>query len=194
MVADKRHDLSPDPDRRPADQLPGAGHPDEEADRHDDRDRLHRTGIARVPDHLHSREQLEHEGDYEQDQEHAVAYRGPPDLAHADQRQQGREHEQQPEGRYDRRCIADFLPGYQREQRHRQRVGERRERPRSPDALQLHARLLAGEPLRRHRDGDEQQPDQRAGHSSRREEEVMNVLRYHPTIFPAAVSRCRGAW
>jgi hypothetical protein len=192
MLEDKRRDLSPDRDRRPADQLPGADHPDEEADRHHNRGRLHRTGIARMRDHLRSRDQLEHERDHKPDQEQAVAYRNPPQLVEADQRQQGSDHEQHPEGRHDHRCPADLLPWYQREQRHRQRVDERRERRRRPDALQLHARRLAGEPLRGHRDGDEQQPDQCAGHSGRGEEEVMDVLRNHPTIFPARVSRCRG--
>ena len=46
VAADECRDLSRDTDRRPADQFPCAGDPDQEANDHQHRDRVHRAGIA----------------------------------------------------------------------------------------------------------------------------------------------------
>ena len=61
VAPDECRDLSRDTDRRPADQFPCAADPDQEADNHQDRDRVHRAGIARLGDHLYSLDQLDHE-------------------------------------------------------------------------------------------------------------------------------------
>src|ERR1035438_1771277 len=57
MMLDQRGDLVPDTDRRAADQLPGTGGPDQETDHDQDRDRVHVPGVARMGDHVRSRDQ-----------------------------------------------------------------------------------------------------------------------------------------
>jgi hypothetical protein len=79
-----------------------------------------------------------------------------------------------------------LVPRDQGEQRHRQRIGERRQRSRGADAVDLRLGLFRVEPPGGHRDGHEQQPDQRAGHTRGRHEEVMGVVRDHPTILSGA--------
>ena len=69
----------------------------------------------------------------------------------------------------------DLVPGNQREKRNGQRVGERGERRRGACTVELRC-LLPGEPLGGHRDGYEQQPDQRAVHAAARQEEAVEAL------------------
>src|SRR6185437_14824951 len=48
LAADQRGDLVPDAELRAADQLPGPADPAQEADDHQDRDRVHRVGVVRM--------------------------------------------------------------------------------------------------------------------------------------------------
>jgi hypothetical protein len=71
---------------RPAAQFPCAGDPDQEADDHQHRDRVHRAGIVRLGDHVYSLDQLDHERDCQPDQEQRMTQCVPPPLTQADQR------------------------------------------------------------------------------------------------------------
>ena len=185
MTPDQRGDLVREADRRDADQLPGPAHPHQEADHHQGRDRVHVAGSARVRDHARSLDHLEHEGDGQPDQEQRITHGAPLDRAQLDQRQQRSRHEGEPDRCHDHRGHPDLVPGDQREQRHRQRVDERRQRRRRAYPVQLRGRLGAAETLGGHRDGHEQQPGQGPGHPRARQEEVMDAGRYHPAIVPA---------
>src|ERR1039458_807324 len=50
---DQRRDLFSDANRRPADQLPGTGDPDQETDHDQDRDRVHGPGGVRVDEAIY---------------------------------------------------------------------------------------------------------------------------------------------
>src|SRR5215469_6506434 len=77
------------------------------------------------------------------------------------------------------------MAGDQSEQRHDERVGERRQRRRRAGAVKLRSRFRPGYPLGHHRDNHEQQPDQRASRATTRHEEVTDALRYHLMILAA---------
>src|SRR5215471_21642732 len=58
VAPDECRDLSPENDRRPADQFPCAGDPDQEADDHQDCDGVHCAGVVWLGDHADSLDQL----------------------------------------------------------------------------------------------------------------------------------------
>src|SRR6476660_265533 len=191
LAADQRGDLVPDTELRAADQLPGPADPAQEADDHQDRDRVHRAGVVRMGDNRQAFDQLEDEYDHQPDQEKRVPHDAPPHLApaqnaHPDQRQQRGHDEREAGGGHGYRGRTDLVPGDQREQRHGQRVGERRQRRRRADAVDLRLGLPLGEPPAGHRDRYEQQPDQRARHAGGGDEEIMDVFWDHLAILPGA--------
>ena len=108
-------------------------------------------------------------------------------LAQPDQRQQRRRHERDPGCAHRHRGRPDHVPRDQREQRDRR---ARRGTRSAPAAARMRCTWAPspGQPPGRDRDGHEQQPDQRTGHAGATQEEVMNVVRNHPTIQPAG--RC----
>src|ERR1700733_13729034 len=110
VAPDECRDLSRDTDRRPADQFPCAGDPDQEADDHQHRDRVHRARIAPVSDHGYSLDQLDHERYGQPDQEHRMTQCvPPPPLTQADQRQQRRRDERDPADRRGHRGRSDLM-------------------------------------------------------------------------------------
>ena len=119
VVPDECRDLSCDADRRAADQLPCAGDPEQEADDHERRDRVHRAGITRVGDHVYSLDQLDHERHREHDKKHRLSQCVPRRLMQADERQQRRRDEHQTDAGHGHRGRPDLMPGDQREQGHR---------------------------------------------------------------------------
>jgi hypothetical protein len=72
--------------------------PDQEANRHQDRNRIHRTRITRMGDHFYSLDQLCHENDYQACHEQPIAHCAPTNLAQADRREQRRRDEREPGG------------------------------------------------------------------------------------------------
>src|SRR5690242_16472681 len=83
LAADQRGDLVPDAELRASDQLPGPADPAQEADDHQDRDRVHRVGVVRMGDNRQAFEQLEDEYNHEPQQEKRVPHDAPLDLAPA---------------------------------------------------------------------------------------------------------------
>jgi len=96
MSPDQRGDLVPEADRRPADQLPGTGDPEQEADHDQLRDRFHGPGAVWMGDHMCSLDELDHERDGQPEQEHRITHGAPPNLTQPDQGQQRRRHEGKP--------------------------------------------------------------------------------------------------
>ena len=84
VTADQRGNFAPDADRRTPDQLPGPGDADEETADHEDRDRVHVSGVTRVGDHVDALGQLDDEYDGQPDQEQGITDGDPPHLAEAD--------------------------------------------------------------------------------------------------------------
>src|ERR1700750_419576 len=70
--------LVPDAELRAADQLPGPADPAQEADDHQDRDRVHRVGVVRMGDNHQAFDQLEDEYDHQPDQEKRAPHDAPP--------------------------------------------------------------------------------------------------------------------
>src|ERR1700742_1264372 len=68
-AADEGDDLVRDADRRAADQVPRPEDPDQEADDHQDRDRLHRAPVTRPLHHVDPSDELDDERDREEDEE-----------------------------------------------------------------------------------------------------------------------------
>jgi LuxR family maltose regulon positive regulatory protein len=179
-----RGDLVHQPDFRAPDQFPGPGDADEEADHHEHGDRVHRPGVGRVNPHVDALAELDDEDNGKPEDEPGIAGRLPSQMSPAQHRHQGGDHEEQPEARDDHRGRPDLVSRDQREQRHRERVGEGRERRRRADAVQLRIDGLLLEPPRGNGDGHEEQPDQGAGGRAAGREEIVNVVRDHQKSFP----------
>jgi len=184
---DQRGDLTRNADGRAADELPGSCDADQETADHQDRDRFHVPGVTRIYANPDPFDQLEDEDHGQSDQEQRVPDDGPPHQVQTDQGQQRRGDEQEPGGgdRYRRR--PDFVAGYQREQRDRERVGERGKGRQGSDAVDLGPGFLPAQPFRGDRDGHEQQADQGPGHAGAGREEVSDVHRNHLAILPAPI-------
>src|ERR1700742_2090317 len=71
------------------------------------------------------------------------------------------------------------MAGNQREQGHRERVGERRERGRCADAVQLRVDRVLFQPRGGDRDGHKEQPDQGAGCPAAGHEKLMDIFWDH---------------
>src|SRR5207302_6170497 len=97
------------------------------------------------------------------------------------QEQQRRGDEGEPDDGEYQRGPADLVSRDEREQRHGQRVDERGQR--GGGAYPVDLRLaLPGQPFLGDGDGDEEQPDERAGHARGAEEEIVEVVGCHTHI------------
>ena len=177
-----------------ADELPGPG--DAEDEEKDGQAALAAdpADVMRSPVQLHRVAQLQAVQD-EQDGEHPDVAPAHPLLVlpvqHDDQADGGG---QPGAGQNDGR-VPQAGQRQQADQRDDQGVDQRRERCGRPD-LVFGAGVFAGQPLLGHREGDEEQPDERARDAGAAAEEVMEASRDHRPTVPAVISRRRppGPW
>jgi hypothetical protein len=99
--------------------------------------------------------------------------------------------EDESDSRHDHRGDPEFACRDQREERHRERVGERRQRRRRAHAVDLGLAGL-GQSLTGNRNGHEQESDESACHARAREEEIVQVLRRHASHREANALVARG--